>query len=243
MTIALAEVPYGTDTAALAAEASEIVLKAQAITIASDDTYRSACEFGKGIKSLQKRIAEFFEPHKRRAKAVHSALCDDEKSQLVPTEKAEIIIKSKVMEWRIAEAKREADLQRQREELARKQEEERRLQEALDAEEEGDTAAATAILEEPIETPIVAMPRLAPKVAGVASVKRWTYRENTVDVAAIIRHIAGLAPDAKLAHPELVNLLAIQSTTARQLITAMKDNFRVPGIDAYQADGVSFGSK
>jgi hypothetical protein len=240
---ALIAVPEPADTADLAAESSVLVLDAQAVVITDEVSHQDACAFGNRIKAAQKSITAFFGPRKARWNAGHKAECEDEKKLLAPTEQAEVILKTKITEYRAAEAMRMEEERRQREAVARKLEEERRLQEALDAEADGDAATVDEILATPIESPIVALTQPAPKIAGAPSVRRWTFEERSIDIAAIIRHIAGLEPGARLAHPELVNLLTLDSKTTRQLITAMRDQFRVPGIRAYQADSVSFGSK
>lgn len=231
------------DTSELAAESSALVQQANALTITDDASYRTAAEFGKGIMALKKKIADFFLPHKKRAHDLHKALCSDEAAQLEPVEQAEAIVKRSVLAYRIAEAKREQELQRQREAQALKLEEDRQLQAAIDAEEEGDHEAAAAIIAAPIETPVVRMQATTPKVSGVAGTKRWSYDELSVDLHDVIRHIAGLPPGAKLAHPALVNLLKLDSASVRQRISADREHFNVPGIRAYQVEGVSFGSK
>jgi len=241
---AIAAVPDRPDTSALTQEASMLVQSAHQLVITDDASYAAACEFGKGVKALQKRIADFFAPHKKRAKAVHDALCEDERKQLAPTQTAEGIAKSKVLEWQASERERQGRERIARETEARRLEEERQLQRALDAEAEGDwPETVDEILSEPIETPVVAAPRPVAKVAGVANTNRWTFDATRADIAAVIRHIAGLDPNAPLAHPDLVRLLTLDKVATRQIVTAKRETFSVPSIRAYQAEGVAFGSK
>jgi hypothetical protein len=241
---ALAAVPDRPDTSALAAESTALVTSANAIAITDSASYQAAVEFGKGVKALQKKITDFFAPHKQRAHAVWKALCDDERSQITPTEEAERIVKRKLLDFKRQEDARAEVERREREAHARKLEEERRLQEAIEREEDGDVAAADDILNEPVRMPIVSVPQASvPKIAGVATPKRWTIDETKTDLAAIVKHIAGVPQEQKLAHPELLHILALDTKTARQLVVAMKEHFNVPGIAAGEVENISLGSR
>lgn len=232
------------DTAALAEESMEIVRAAEVMTVADADGYRLAVEFGKGVKALQKRIVDKFAPHKKRAYDAWKGLCDDEHSDLKPTEEAEGIVKTKLLTFQRAERDRLAVEQKAKEAQQRKLDEERQLQEAIDLEEDGDPEGAAAVLDEPPAPVFIPAPqRATPKVSGAAETKRWTFNETTIRLASIIRHIAGVPQDQPLAHPEFVNLLALNAKTTRSLITGMRGDFNVPGIDAYEEDGISLSSK
>lgn len=241
---ALAAVPDRPDTSALAAESSALVESAKAISVTDAASFQAGVDFGKGVKGLQKKITDFFGLHKKRAHDAWNGLCDDERTQLAPTEEAERIIKKKLLDWKQKEDVRlEAD-RRQREEQARKLEEERRLQEAIDLEDEGDAAGAEQVLAEPLRTPVVSIAKAAaPRVAGLATPKRWTIDESKTDLASVVKHIAGVPQDQKLAHPELLHLLALDTKTARQLVVAMKEHFNVPGIVAGEVENISLGSR
>lgn len=237
MSNALAIVPpEPLDTSTLAAETSLLVRDAEAITITDYDSYSAACDFGKDVMRLKKKIIDFFAPRKQRWHEGHAFECQSERDELAQPERAERIVKDKVIAWRDAERERAEADRRQREADATRLETERQLQRAIDAETGGAWREdVDEMLSEPIELPVVAMSRPAAKVAGVAAVKRWTFDAASVDLAAVIRHIA--------AHPELTNLLALNTTAVRQMITAQRERFGVPGIRAYQAEDVSFGSK
>jgi hypothetical protein len=239
---ALVAVP---DTTQLTAEATQLVTDAQSLVITDARSYAAAAEFGKGIKALQKKIVDFFAPMKKKAHESWKQICESEKNELSPTEEAERITKEKMLDFQRAEQKRLAEETRAREIHAKKLEEDRRLQEAIDLEEEGDRAGADDVLAQPVAVPIIALQRpAAPKVAGVATTKRWTFNKDAkIDVAAVIKHIAGIPQDQKLAHPELVNLLTPDTKCVQQRITADRENFNVPGIHAYESDGLSLGSK
>lgn len=240
---ALAAVPDTTETKELAAAAEQLVVSATALAITDAASYENAAEFGKGIKSLQKRIVDFFAPMKKKAHESWKQICDTERRELTPTEKAEQIVKAKMLVFQRSERQRQDDELRQRELSARKLEEDRRIEEALDLDESGDRAGAENLLSAPVETPVLRVPIApAPKIAGVATVKRWTFDEN-VDLAAVLRHVVGVPAGQALAHPELLRVVAVDTKVVRQLVTAMRDSFHVPGIRAYESDSVSLGSK
>ena len=245
MTSAIDVVTDRPDTTAISAEASAIVLAASTFLVDSEESYRLAVNFGRGIKALQKRISEFFDPHKRRAKAMHAGLCEEEKSQLAPTEEAEQIMKKKMLGYQVECARLQRQEQERLEAQQRKLNEDRQIAEAIDLEEQGDIAGADAALNEVAPLPYVplALRFAPPKVAGAASTKRWTFDRGSVDVAPIIKHIAGIPQDQPLVHPEIVNLLALDAKTAQQLVTAMKGSFNVPGVRAFEADGLSLSAK
>ncbi len=220
-------------------QSSAILRGAEQLVVNSGASYEAAAEYGKGIKSIQKRITDWFAPMKSNAHATWKGICRREEEMLSPVGRAETIVKQKMLDFRRAEQRRQDDERREKEAVARKLEEDRRLQEALDIEEEGDTVAAMEVISAPILPPVIpASAAPAPKVAGVGATKRWTFDETTTDLSVLIAHIAGVE---KVAHPELVCLLALDTKAARQLITAMKAAFNVPGIRAYEAEGLSLG--
>lgn len=232
------------DTTQLTVEARQLVADANALSIVNATSYAAAAEFGKGIKALQKKIVDFLAPMKKKSHAAWKQVCDTERSELAPTEEAERVVKSKMLDWQRKENIRIAEETRRREELARKQEEERRMQEALDLDADGDRKGAEEVLSQPIETPVVAAPHsAAPKISGVAPTKRWTFDLDKIDMDAVLCHIVGVPVGTKLAHPELRRILTIDSSVVRPLVTAMRENFSIPGIQAYEAEGLSLGSK
>ena len=235
----LALVPQETD--ALAHEALALVDRASALTISDEASYRNVAEFGLAVKTMRKKIADFFKPHKERAHAAWRGLCTEEAKQLAPCDTAEATIKRKMLEFEAAERRRKEDERRRAEEAARKLEEDRRIQTAIEAEAAGDIEEADAILEAPVVAP--PPPRVletVTKVEGVKYVSRWTFDAEEIRIEALIAHIAGVET---LAHPELVALLAPNTTSIRSMVTALKSGFNVPGIKAYETKTAAFGGR
>lgn len=229
-------------TKRFATEAEMLVARANEFEITDQESYEAAATFGQGVKGLQKRIVKFFAEMKRTAREAWQTVVDSESEQLDPTKKAESIIKTKMLAFQAEERLRQLALQREREQLARKHEEERRLQEALDLEEDGDREGAEDVLRAPINTQQVAIAAPPLKVSGVTPTKRWTFDRDNVDIEDVLRHVVGVPKDHKFAHPELVNIVALDEKVTQQLITAMKGRFSVPGIRTREEGGISLGT-
>lgn len=230
-----------TREAEIGAKTNSHLEQARALKIYDAEEYKEAAEFGKGLKSLLKEIDETFDPIIASWNKGHKQSCATKKRHAEPVEKAIELVKEKMLAWQRTEKERQDKLLRDREAAAKRAEEERRLEEAQDLQDEGDLDAAIATLSAPIIPPPVirvAQP-VAPKVAGVATTARWTIDENSIDLVKVICHIAGVE---KLARPELVRLLQLDTKAVRQLVTALREGFNVPGITAYQAENISLGS-
>lgn len=128
-------------------------------------------------------------------------------------------------------AKKDAEEQRQREarEVLRKAEQDRLLAEAAHAESVGESKAVVeAIVQEAQSLP-------APPVAArpITSVSGASTRDNwkceIVDKRATILHVA---ERLKAGDDSLLNLLAIDTTTANQLARAQKSTMKIPGLHA-----------
>ena len=87
------------------AKASSLVEAAKQITVASQEDFEAAVDFGKGVSAFIKNVEAFFSPLKRTAKAAHAALCDREKEVLKVPLQADEIVKGTANKWK-AEQKR-----------------------------------------------------------------------------------------------------------------------------------------
>ncbi len=75
------------------------------------------------------------------------------------------------------------------------------------------------------------------KLAGTNSAKNWIAElaPNTTDAQAqelIVKAIAGLAPDAKLARPDLLVLIPLDMKWAKKIAKSLEHRFNVPGLTA-----------
>jgi hypothetical protein len=220
---AILQVAGRPDTTSLEAESSVLIVEARGIAIIDEESYRAAAEFRKGVKALAERIKHAFADAKRKAHQAHGAIVALENTQLAPVTQAEATVRARMNAYHASQERRRLEQTRLLRDEARRLEEERRLQEALDAEQDGDLAAADAILSAPISTPTVAAPPAVPKVAGVSYPTTWSFELE--DIAEVARHVG--------THPEDAGLLSLNTVTTGQMVRARKELFCVPGIRAF----------
>ena len=231
--------------------------RATSLAITTPDTYVAAGEMLKGIKALRAKIAETFEPHIKRAFEAHRALVAERRAAEDPLTSAEGVIKGKLVAYDTEQERlRRIEEARVREE-ARRQEEIRRLEEAAELERQSRERAAQAALlvddeierqiaqqeaaelqtqaeatiAEPVEAPVVFVPKATPKVAGI--VYRETWSAQVVDLMALVRHVA--------AHPEHANLLTPNTTALNGLARSLRQSMAIPGVKAVATRQVASG--
>jgi hypothetical protein len=213
--------------------------QAGALVIQNPEQYGHEAERLKGIKAFQKRVAEFFDPLKRKASEAHKALCDAERKALAPVVEDEAAIKRALIAFdQEQERIRRAEENRLREE-ARLREEQRRLEEAAALEREATATGDAEMMEEaqaliaaPVEAPVVHLERAMPKVAGIVTREVW--KGEVVDVAKLVQ--------AAAANPQWVNLLVPNNTAVQQLARALKGAMNVPGIRVYAESQIAAGN-
>jgi hypothetical protein len=194
--------------------------QANAIIINSNEDYARAGQLLLTIKGIRKKIEETFKPIKQKMDAAKKEVLDQEKAADAPLAKAEAIIKPRIAQWNTEQErirKEEEDRQRA---IAQAAEEERRLQEALLAEQAGNKEEAEAIIETPIQAAPVVIPKTTPKVAGISFTKQWKFR--IVDESKIPRQY-----------------LSVDEQKIGAVVRALKDSTNIPGVEIYSVDNVS----
>ncbi len=199
-----------------------------AIVIQTQAEYTRVAEYLKTIKTFQRKVADWFAPHKKRASDAHRALCDDEKKLLQPSLNDEQRIKRALVAYTNEQdrLRREEQALLQREQ--REREETARLEQACALEREGhatgDAAfhdAAAQLMEAPIPTAPVAITTPAPpKIDGLSY--RETYRTEVIDLLTLVKAIAA-------GHQPLA-LVCANSTVLDGLARSLKSSFCVPGV-------------
>lgn len=203
--------------------------KARALSIVDAATYAAACEFLKGIKALRAEIADTFSPHITRAHEAHKALLKERADAEAPLAEAERIAKAALVVYDQAqERERQAEMARLRED-ARRQEADRRLTEAVALEAEGSTAEAEALMEMPIDLPVIAVAPSIPKVTGISYRETWS--GTLTDLAALIRYVA--------ANPQFMSLLQVNQVALNGLARSIKGQLQIPGVQAVSTRDVA----
>lgn len=221
------------DSGAVVERALTFPDQARALRIADAVSYAQACEFLKGIKTLRTEIAETFQPHITRAHESHKALIKEKADAEAPLADAERITKAALVTYdQQQEQARRAEEARVRAELKR-QEEERRLSEAVALEAAGETEDADALLAEPIPVPVVAVQPTTPKVSGISY--RETWGAEVVDLAALVAFVA--------TRPEFAGLLTPNMPALNAQARSLKGALQIPGVKAVCTRDVAAGRR
>lgn len=199
--------------------------------IASHPQYINVADYLKTIKAFQKRVTEWFKPHKDRALATHRALCEDERKALEPALADEQACKRLMLVWDSEQERLRREEERRRQDEARKQEEERRLAEAAALEAEAQATGdgslldqAMELIEAPIVAPVIApVEKATPKIVGVSYRENWTF--NVTDPTKVPREY-----------------LAVDLVKIRGVVRAMKGATKIPGVEVYTEKVVAAGA-
>ncbi len=220
------------DSGALVTEQGTIVARAFALVITTDEEYTAACaEIGAWAK-FKGRVEAFFEDDTKRAYDLWKSLTGKRKTILDPVDQAMRIGSDKVTKYEQEKARVAAEAQRVREEAARKMENEQKLAEAIALQEAGHADAAEAVLDEPVNVPVMSAPAV-PVVAGKQS--RTYYKAKVVDLPALLKHI--------LAHPEDQGLVEVSQAMLNKRAEYQKDNFKLAGCVLDKQTGQAWAKK
>ncbi len=209
----------------LGREVSIVEDQANRFTVASEIGYQAAGEFLKQIKSVQKKVKDYWEPLRLSAKKAYDDVLAKKKEMLDPMDSAEKTLKSKMgtyIKEQERKAREAAEAQRK---LAEKLAEEK-LKEAAELEQKGEADAADYVLstaevyEQMAETLPVQMAPPKPKVQGVSVSKTWTIRVTDPDKVPV--KING------------VEVRPINEATVRRIVRECKGNITIPGIEVIE---------
>jgi len=196
-------------------EVMDINGQAKALKIIDSKSYISAGELWKAIKELRKKVDETFSPIISAAFQAHKTAVAKKKEVDIPLEEAEKTVKQAMSAWDVEQERIRLAEQHRLEEIARKEEENRLLQEAIDAEKNGEHEEAEAIIEQPTFVPPVILPKTTPKIIG-GPIYRENWKARVVNEKLLPR---------EMLIPDFIKL--------NQLARALKKQFNVPGAEAY----------
>lgn len=212
------------DTAELRKDLTPIVAQARSLVVSNPEDAQIAFNLRGSCKAFEKKVKEFFAPHKKRADDVHAELCASEKKELAPASEAIGIIDSKLSAFQEAQRKAQEIAQREAEAKARKEADDKAEAAALAAEQAGEHEEAAAIIAEPVQVAAV-KPVVTPKLAGGSF--RTSYFGTVTDKAAFLRAVAN--------NPGWYGLVEIPQGSLNSFAAATKGVMQIPGL--------SFGSK
>lgn len=198
-------------------EASE---KIQEIT--TQDEQIEAMATWAQLDALEKAAKPITAPLKDVTNKLHKAATTLDGGLVDPISAARKRLKFLMGQWEEKQKRlREAEEKRIENEL-RAREEERLLQEAIEAEGLGLKEESHAILDEPVVVPTVTLPKTTPKVEGLVFSERW--HAEVHDLMALVRAVAaGNAP---------LNFLVADMVSLNKQAQSLKSNLNIPGVKA-----------
>lgn len=214
-----------TPTEEIEQKALAIPEKARMIVVANNQSMQIADNTRDTIKAMIKEVDSVFKPMADKAFQAHRAITGKWKETVQPLKDADLYLEKQVKSY-LAEVKRIADLEAARlREEQRKVEEERILREAAEAEAQGNTQEAEAIINEPVYVPYVPPVVTTPKVDNRRY--RTIPRARVIDKAALVRYVA--------AHPALLDLIDINQSVINTKAKALgKEINNIPGLSYYE---------
>ena len=216
-------------TLVLEQNALALVESAKAITITSPESYTSAWDFLKKLKAMQKAWEEHHAPTVTATNTAHKMAVAARDKLLTPFGVAERWVKGLIGTYDREQERLRAEAERAAQLAAQKAQEDAQLAAAVEAEQAGQREEAEAILEAPVVVPPVIFRPTTPKVAGGSIRENWKAR--CTDLKALIKAVAeGRAPST---------LLLLNQSALDQLAKAAKQDFQVPGCQAYTESVVS----
>ena len=205
----------------LGKEVSLIEQRAEAVVVASGADFEDAGLFLKQIKQAQKQVKDYWEPLRVSAKKSYDEVLNHRKEMIEPLEKAEKIVKTKVNEY---SAEQEHKRREQEEAMRRlaQAEIDRHLNEAAEAEANGDAVGAEYAMAEAemIEGVSIAggVQHQTPKVKGISQSKTWEICESECDWSKVPVSLIG------------IELRPVDKAAVLRLIKMSKGQVEIPGI-------------
>ena len=203
--------------------------QAKLITVTDNESMEKANTFKLDIKAMMKEVDEFFKPMADKAFAAHRAITGKWNETKAPLKDADAHVTQQIKLY-LAEVRRKQEAEEARlREIARKEEEERRLAEAEALEKEGRPEEAEEILSEPITyvAPVVHIE--TPKVDN-----RMYRTQLKVRVKDRIAFLAKCPPDVLLMCLNEAAWTTIESGLSRKA-KALGRAFSQAGCEVYEA--------
>ena len=214
------------DATTAAREGAEVVALARSFEVLSIADDIQAQQWMIEIARMDRAAADFFAPSRTQADRLHKQIVADERRVRSVYAEARNIFSSKSIAWKREQNRIAEEAQQKAEHEIRAREEERRLLDAVAAEEAGETAEAEAILAAPI---IVNVPEIVPETARVEGVSaRVTWSAEVVDLSKLVRYVAD--------NPQWVGLVEANQPALNRLAISMRENLSIPGVEPRSRD-------
>src|SRR3972149_1663128 len=201
--------------------------KVETLKISNNDAYVMGGHYRRAIKDGIKEMEAQHEDNIRRWREGHVKALAERDDRLQPYMQAVTILGRKLLNYKREQDRLQIEeIKRIREELA-KQEEERRLAEAIEAEVAGDKETAEELISAPIEIPPVILPKATPKLERTAIKTYW--KCEVVDIRALL---LGVLNDSVPMQAIIPNMPLLG-----QIVRTLKDEMRYPGVKVWSEEG------
>ena len=201
-------------------EVTSIEARASSIIIRDQSDYSLAGNFLKEVKSLEKKAEDYWEPLRASSYNAYKSVTGHKKSMIDPLKKAEAILKNKMSAFLTQQERKQREEQEKLRKLAR-QEMEKKLEEAAEAEASGDHFGAEyAMAEAEVMDGIAQSATVAvstSKTKGVSQTKDWKIK--SIDNSKVPDEIAG------------VIIRPVDDKEILRLIRATKGKIQIPGVE------------
>ncbi len=197
------------------AKALSVIEEADAVIITNTLSYVKAGELWTIITKMKKEVDASYDPIISANHLAHKKAINQKAKIFDPLKRAGKYVKSAMEKYDFVQEQIRLKEETRLREIAREEEEERQLAEALEAEQNGEKEEAETILEAPVYVPPVVVQKTTPKLKG-GPVYRTTWKFRIVDESKIPKEFMT---------PDLVRI--------GQSVRAMKDATNIPGIESY----------
>jgi hypothetical protein len=187
--------------------------------IENNKQYEKAGALLLNINDLMKKIDATFDPIIKKAHETHREAIQQKNSVTAPLTQAAAYIKPLMVSFTRREEEKRLAEERRLQEEQKKKEEEARLEGAITAESMGDTETAEALLDMNIRPAAVVVPKTVSAIKGLATQKIWKWR---IDNAELIPREYMMVDESKIG----------------KIVKALKDQTKIPGITAYEEEGI-----
>lgn len=208
----------------------EIKSELGGLRIVDQATYDKACDAMKRAKLYVKETEAFFAPMKAKAHAAWKEVCNQETNVVSPVKSVIQTISREVVRWDDEQKRIRREAQRRLEEEARKRAEDERIAQAVALEQSG---AHTEVVEAVLETPVVAVPVVAPSTfqKSNAAIVRETWTAEVTDLHALVK--------AAAKDKNLLGLLQVNQSALNGMARALKETMSIPGVKAVPQKSVA----
>lgn len=201
---------------------SPLVAQAKEFQVTDIQSNTHALNRIKALRDGERQIKDYFEPARKAADSAKKEILAARDGLIGPIQQARIIYDRTADAYEQEQRTIALEEERRLQEIIRRQEEDRQLQDAIAAEEAGDTEQANLILEEKVEAPIVTVAPQVATVKGVSKTTRWS--AEVFDMAALAEYVA--------THPEWISLLDANMPNLNRLAVSQHEALSIPGVRA-----------